>query len=95
MFDWILADQSDSATQILGSNLYVGKRSQWELIRDHELAAGDAGAVWYGASSKVDWHRCDFASCLAHQFRILINCIPNMTFARPFPLRISQAPGRV
>ena len=55
MFDWILDDQSDSATQILGSNLCVGERSQWELICDRELAVGNAEAVWYGASSKVDY----------------------------------------
>ena len=30
-------------------------------------------------------------SCLAHHFRILINCIPNVTFARPFLPRVVPA----
>ena len=47
-----------SATQILGSNLCVGER-QSPFAIDRELAplvaAGDPGAVLYGASFKADY----------------------------------------
>ena len=52
-FDWILADQSDSVTQILGSNLCVGECSQWEAYLRSRTSCG---RCWeFGMALHLKW----------------------------------------